>query len=168
MGQFVDHTGRRFGLLVANRYLGGQKWLCACDCGVTAQVSAGHLVSGNTASCGCRKRAVLGESTTRHGMAGTRVYRIWKAMSTRCNNPNSLRYKDYGGRGIKVCDRWRDFSKFYEDMGEPPPGHSIDRINNDLGYSKENCRWASTAQQNSNRRKPSSSPALSGNPATSP
>lgn len=152
MGRFVDHKDKRFGRLVVNSYIEGQTWSCTCDCGIKTKVKSGHLVSGNTTSCGCRKRSVLGESTTRHGMVGTRVYRIWKAMMTRCNNANTPRYKDYGGRGINVCESWRQFENFFADMGAPPDGASIDRKNNELGYYKENCRWSTCNQQNSNKR----------------
>ena len=152
MGIFVDHTNSRFGKLVVESYLGSQTWLCYCDCGSSTKVKSGHLVSGNTKSCGCRKRSVLGESTTRHGMAGTRVHRIWKAMLSRCNNRNHPRFADYGGRGIKVCERWHDFAKFYEDMGDPPDKASIDRKDNDGDYTLHNCRWSSATEQNNNRR----------------
>lgn len=151
MGSWIDLCGQRFGLLVAQEYK-NSLWTCQCDCGGVSAVPTGRLRSGNTKSCGCRKRAVLGESTTKHGKAGTRAHRIWKAMNNRCNNPATPRYKDYGGRGIKVCRRWKDFSDFLADMGEPPEGHSIERRKNNKGYSPANCYWASTEEQNLNKR----------------
>lgn len=111
-----------------------------------------RMKTGNTTSCGCRKKSVLGISTTKHGKAGTRTHRIWKAMRSRCNNPNIPRYKDYGGRGITVCKRWDKFENFLADMGEAPDGHSIDRINNNKGYSPSNCKWSTPTEQNRNQR----------------
>lgn len=152
MGQWKNLVGLRFGLLTVTSYEGSSYWSCLCDCGNTSITGTSHLRSGNTKSCGCRKRAVLGESTTKHGKAGTRVHRIWKAMRNRCNNPNTPRHKDYGAIGITVCPRWDQFENFYSDMGEPPPKHSIDRIDNSKGYNPSNCRWATTEDQNMNRR----------------
>jgi hypothetical protein len=86
-------------------------------------------------------------------MAGTKIYMIWSEMIARCNRPTHKRYSDYGGRGITVCDRWRDFTAFYEDMGDRPHGRSLDRIDNDKGYSPENCQWATAIEQRANRRK---------------
>lgn len=153
MGTWVDITGKKFGYLTAKTYVGGSYWACVCDCGNTANVTMYRMKSGNTTSCGCRKRSVLGISTTKHGMAGTRTHRIWKAMRSRCNNPNTPRHKDYGGRGIRVCKRWEEFKNFLSDMGECPDGMSIDRIDNDRGYSPSNCKWSTAKQQNSNQRK---------------
>jgi hypothetical protein len=87
-----------------------------------------------------------------HGMSGTRVHRLWKSMLRRCRNPAYHQFRDYGGRGIKVCDRWLEFANFYADMGEPPPGTSLDRIRNNGNYTPDNCRWATPIEQNNNKR----------------
>jgi len=152
MGIWVDISGKRYGLLVVKEYLGGSKWRSICDCGGESVTVTNHLKSGNTTSCGCRKKSVLGESTTKHGMAGTPTHRTWKAMRNRCNNPNTPRYKDYGGRGITVCERWDKFENFLIDMGERPEGMSIDRVDNNKGYSKSNCKWATGKEQRANMR----------------
>jgi hypothetical protein len=91
---------------------------------------------------------------SRHGMSGTREYRIWAGMIQRCTNPNSMSYDDYGGRGITVCQDWLRFENFYRDMGDAPFKRSLDRINNDLGYYPDNCRWSTATVQASNRRLP--------------
>lgn len=152
MPAFIDITGQKFNKLTAIKYLGNQNWLCKCDCGNDSITTAGRVKSGNTKSCGCVKRSVLGISTTKHGMAGTRTYRIWKSMRNRCNNPKTPRYKDYGGRGITICKRWNKFENFLADMGECPDGMSIDRVNNNKGYSPSNCKWSTTSEQASNTR----------------
>lgn len=153
MGVHVDLVGRRFGMLTVIRYLGASRWECLCECGGASTPVTGALTSGNSKSCGCRKRNALGESTTKHGRAGTKLHRIWKGMKSRCYNPNSPRYADYGGRGITVCDRWREsFENFYADMGDPPPGATLDRKDNGKGYSPSNCRWSTRAEQNLNKR----------------
>jgi hypothetical protein len=151
---FIDRTGNRCGRWTILSYAGARKWLCRCDCGKEKMVNATSL-NGRSQSCGClRDDVVRGLSPYPAGTTKTRVYRIWKNMKTRCFNVNRKEYKDYGGRGIAVCPRWRDsFDNFLADMGEPPTRqHSIDRINNDGDYEPSNCRWATAKEQARNKR----------------
>jgi hypothetical protein len=157
MGEIIDRTGKRFGRLIVIKQAGRNKygqilWKCVCDCGSTIVAQGGNLQNGCTKSCGCLKKETIGALNKTHGMTGTSAYGVWKHIIQRCNNQNSKDYKDYGGRGITVCIRWLKFENFLEDMGERSPELSIDRKNNDLGYFKENCRWATIEMQRRNQR----------------
>jgi hypothetical protein len=126
-----------------------RKFNCLCDCGEKKSIVLKSLRNNHTISCGCFHKEVK----TNHGLTGTYEYHIWNSMKQRCNNPKNISYKDYGGRGIKVCDRWlNSFNFFLEDMGKKPDGYSLDRINNDDGYKPTNCRWATMKEQSNNRR----------------
>lgn len=159
---FIDLVGMRFGRLTVielsqRKSHGNLLWLCHCDCGGSKEVTGCNLKSGNSTSCGCFKRENVSKTFLRHGQSrsGATEYGIWKGMRKRCNNINSPRFKDYGGRGIAVYDRWRDFENFYADMGPRPSlQHSIDRIDVDGNYEPDNCRWATHLEQRKNRRKP--------------
>ena len=128
-------------------------WDCLCDCGKASVVRGHHLVCGEAKSCGCFRDEESRIRNITHGMKKTRVYRIWSGMLSRCSNPNTPQYQQYyGGHGITVCDRWKSFDLFFEDMGIPPEKHQIDRKEGSKGYSPDNCRWATSRENNQNRR----------------
>ncbi len=129
------------------------RFLCLCDCGKKKSVLSETILSGHSKSCGCLKSEILSQRMVSHRMTGSSEHNIWSKMKNRCNNPKGNRFHDYGGRGIKVCWRWNKFENFFSDMGpRPSPLHSIDRINNDKGYSPENCKWSTSKEQSNNRR----------------
>lgn len=153
-----DITGQRFGRLLAIRPVGrkGRKlvWHAKCDCGREHVVVGSEMLTGHTQSCGCLIVDVNRALRIWHGMCGTRVYNTWARIKTRCFDQKCADYPDYGGRGITICDQWRDdFEAFYADVGDPPKGTSLDRIDNNRGYEPGNVRWATPKQQANNRRK---------------
>ncbi len=145
-------TGQKFGRLEVIRLSSDKKWECICDCGSVVRVVWRSLVTSNTSSCGCLRRELRTRKNTTHNKSRTKVYKIWCGMIKRCYNQKSKSYKDYGGRGIEVCERWQEFENFYVDMGDPPKGYTIERRDNDKGYFLENCCWVTKSEQNNNQR----------------
>ena len=159
----VDLTGKRFGRLSVVEYLGVNKhkkrmWLCRCDCGGSTKTTTSALLSGKTKNCSCLRRencaaSVRARSIT-HGMRNTKEYHAWCAMKQRCYNPKNENFKNYGGRGITVCESWRNsFEAFYADMGKCPKGYSIERMDVNGNYEPANCYWASLLTQANNKRR---------------
>lgn len=127
-------------------------WDCLCSCGKILNVTTGSLRSGKTKSCGCYKSKITSERNFKHGFANSRAHNSWSAMKQRCYYEKHKDYKSYGGKGIKVCDEWvNSFEQFLNDMGHPKDGESLDRINPDLNYSKENCKWSTISEQSKNK-----------------
>lgn len=128
-------------------------WYCLCDCGNGKVINASKLTTGKTKSCGCFGEAYKSIIKRKHGKYGTPEYQAWASMLDRCSNSKSASYKNYGERGIFVCDEWRNFEVFYRDMGDrPSKRHSIDRIDNEDGYHPANCKWSLPHEQQQNTR----------------
>ena len=161
--KITNIKNRKFGRLIAIRYVSERakdrhvRWLCKCDCGNIKTIRGIDLRNGNTKSCGCLYKG----APTTHGMSRTKEYEVWMSMKQRCYNKKKKDYKYYGERGIEVCDNWlNDFGQFIKDMGSRPSRLTLERISNDGNYEPSNrrfiitvCKWATQAEQISNRRK---------------
>ncbi len=155
-----DRTNKQYTYWLVLSYAGRNKhrasmWFCRCNCGTERTVTGGALESGDSQSCGCRIVEHVLRDLRTHGGSYKREYNIWKNMRARCGRKSHRAYHNYGGRGVKVCERWREsFAAFLEDMGASPTArHSIERIDNAKGYEPGNCQWATQAEQMRNTRR---------------
>ncbi len=153
-------AGQRYGRLVAMEFVergrqGTAHWRFRCDCGKETVTSASRARCGSTRSCGClhiETATNRGRQNRTHGLGTTPEYSLWKSMIQRCGNPEDAAFSNYGGRGISVCDRWLDFETFLSDLGPRPKGMTLERKNNDAGYSPDNVKWATWKEQSRNKR----------------
>lgn len=165
--KLIDLTGKRFGRWTVIKRVNNNvnnkqpRWLCACDCGAEREVLGVSIRKGSSQSCGCFFKDRMTAIKTKHGLRGHRLYSIWKNMLNRCNNPKHESYKDYGGRGIKVCEQWHSIEHFYSDLIDSYERHvrekgeiqtSLDRVNVDGNYELSNVKWSTQSEQNANKR----------------
>jgi hypothetical protein len=156
----LDLMGQRYNMLtvigVAPIERGRRRWNVRCDCGQEKSISTSDLRGGRVVSCGCHKNhntALRNKQNAKHGMTGSPTYITWFDMRQRCSYEKDKYFHLYGGRGVKVCSEWENFEAFLRDMGPRPDGKTLDRIDPELGYFKENCRWATPKEQAANKRK---------------
>lgn len=152
----IDMTGKRFSRLVVVEFVGRQgdkrQWRCICDCGNIVYATTTDLRSKHTTSCGCARLERISVLNRSHGQSKSQIYEAYRSMMSRCGNSGNKDYAYYGARGITVCSEWGTFEGFFADMGYPPTGCELDRIDNDKGYSKDNCRWTTHTKNCRNRR----------------
>ncbi len=156
MGKSINLIHQTFGRLIVIAYMGKDKynntmWLCRCECNNETILRGAILRCGHTRSCGCLARDQTIIRNTKHGYYNTKTYNSWRCMIKRCYDVNNPSYKNYGGRGIRVCKIWMKFEGFLQDMGERPPEKTLDRIDNNKNYILDNCQWATNQEQCNNK-----------------